>query len=88
MNGACQCRKGFQGNFCQIKEYVSDSTSYTKYLKYFLFFIIMILAIVVLMFGGYLLYRAAEKVIESMRSQNRDVPDPDDISGPGNPQQY
>ena len=63
---------------------VSDSTSYTKYLKYFLFFIIMILAIVVLMFGGYLLYRAADRIIQNMRENNRPVADPDDIGGASN----
>lgn len=63
MNGKCQCRKGFQGNFCQIKEYVPDSTSYTKYLKYFLFFIIMILAIVALIFGAVLLFNHAKKIM-------------------------
>ena len=29
LNGGCQCRKGFQGNFCQVHEYVPDSTNYT-----------------------------------------------------------
>ena len=66
INGVCQCRKGFQGNFCQIKEYVPDSTNYTKYLKYFLFFIIMILAIVVLFVGAYLLFRQAKRVYEQI----------------------
>lgn len=46
----------------------------------------MILAIVVLMFGGFLLYRAADRIIQNMREQNRPVSDPEDISGAGNPQ--
>lgn len=67
LNGACQCRKGFQGNFCQVHEYVPDSTNYTKYLKYFLFFVIMILAIVVLLAGAWFLFRHAESIMSGIR---------------------
>lgn len=62
LNGECQCRKGYSGKFCEIVEYVPDKTNYTMYLKYFLFFIIMILIIIALLFGGYLLFKHADKI--------------------------
>lgn len=30
LNGKCNCRKGFEGNFCQVVAYVPDKTNYTK----------------------------------------------------------
>lgn len=62
LNGACNCRKGFTGTFCENVEYVPDKTNYTQYLKYFLFFIIMVLIIIALLFGGYLLFKNADKI--------------------------
>lgn len=66
LNGGCECRKGFSGNFCQIIEYVPDKTNYTLYLKYFLFFIIMVLTIIAFLFGGYLLFKNADKIRENL----------------------
>jgi hypothetical protein len=60
------CRKGFEGNFCQVVTYVPDKTNYTKYLKYFLFFIIMVLIIIGFLFGGYLLFKNADKIRERL----------------------
>ena len=62
----CVCRKGFEGNFCQVVQYVPDKTNYTKYLKYFLFFIIMILIIIGLLLGGYLLFKNADAIKERL----------------------
>jgi hypothetical protein len=45
---------------------VPDKTNYTKYLKYFLFFIIMVLIIIGLLFGGYLLFKNADKIRERL----------------------
>jgi hypothetical protein len=88
LNGACVCRNGFQGKFCQVVEYVPDKTNYTKYLKYFLFFIIMILIIIALLFGGYLLLKNADKIKERLAEMvpKREQPiprDADDLSGRG-----
>ena len=66
LNGGCECRKGFSGNFCQILEYVPDKTNYPLYLKYFLFFIIMVLTIIAFLFGGYLLFKNADKIRENL----------------------
>lgn len=66
MNGNCQCRKGYQGKFCEIVEYVPVQTNYTLYLKYFLFFIVMLLAIVALLAGAYLLFQNASKIRDMM----------------------
>ena len=88
LNGGCECRKGFSGNFCQILEYVPDKTNYTLYLKYFLFFIIMVLTIIAFLFGGYLLFKNADKIRENLANLMPLRPEPvlipkdeDDISG-------
>jgi hypothetical protein len=67
VNGGCQCRKGYTGNFCQIKEFVPDNTNYAKYLKYFLFFIVMVLIIIALLFGAWLLFKNAGKIMGSTK---------------------
>ena len=84
LNGKCKCRAGFEGDFCQIVEYVPAKTNYTKYLKIFLFYMIMILVSIGLLFAGYLLSKAG---IEKIREYyaNRPPPavvidDPDNIS--------
>ncbi len=70
VNGGCQCRKGFTGNFCQIKEFVPDNTNYAKYLKYFLFFIVMVLIIIALLFGAWLLFKNAGKMAKKFSGKN------------------
>jgi len=85
VNGGCQCRKGFTGNFCQIKEFVPDNTNYAKYLKYFLFFIVMVLIIIALLFGAWLLFKNAGRIMGSVKSDlpKRDEKDADDVAGKG-----
>jgi len=83
-NSGCQCRKGFEGNFCQVVQYVPDKTNYTKYLKYFLFFIIMILIIIGLLLGGYLLFKHADDIKAKLSDMMAKEPvdfDPDALSG-------
>ena len=83
----CVCRKGFEGNFCQIVTYVPDKTNYTKYLKYFLFFIIMILIIIGLLVGGWMLFNHADaiksKLSDMMPKREVQIDDPDALSGRG-----
>jgi len=93
INGVCQCRKGFMGNFCQTVEYVPDKTNYSEYLRIFLFYIILVLIIIGLLAGGYLLFKHAEDIknkLESIipkRAEPVPVPvveeDPDDLGGAG-----
>ena len=91
INGACKCRKGFMGNYCQMVEYVPDKTNYTEYLRIFLFYIIMVLIIIGLLAGGYLLFKHAEDIknrLENMLPKRADpIPvvdeDPDDLAGGG-----
>lgn len=59
LNGACKCRKGFSGQFCQVKEFIPDNTNYTKYLKYSLVFVIMIILILLLSWGASILFKKA-----------------------------
>ena len=67
--GACKCRAGYEGEFCQITQYVPQ-TNYTKYLKIFLFFMIMILITIGLLVGAYMLMNAAGKALaEHYRNQ-------------------
>ncbi len=56
VNGGGPCRKGFTGNFCQIKEIVPDNTNYSQYLKNFLFFLLMVLIIIALPFRALRLF--------------------------------
>ena len=72
LNGECECRKGFQGKFCEVVEYIPDKTNYTMYLKYFLFFIIMVLIIIGLLFGGYLLFKHADKLRNQAKIQEEE----------------
>jgi hypothetical protein len=46
---------------------VPDSTNYAKYLKYFLFFIVMVLIIIALLFGAWLLFKNAGKIMGSTK---------------------
>ena len=95
-NGGCICRKGFEGNFCQIIQYVPDKTNYTKMLKYLLLFIIMVLLIIGLIITAHFLFKNADKIREKMalmmprprplepeEQQLAMEPDVDDISGRG-----
>lgn len=66
LNGECLCRKGFEGNFCQVVQYVPDHTNYTKMLKYLLAFIILVLIIIALIFSAYLLYKNADSIREKI----------------------
>lgn len=96
LNGHCICRKGFEGEYCNIVQYVPDKTNYTKMLKYLLLFIIMVLIIIGLIFVAHLLFKNAEKIrerIELLWPRPRPAPaeeppiqieqDLDDISGRG-----
>ena len=44
-----------------------DNTNYAKYLKYFLFFIVMVLIIIALLFGAWLLFKNAGKIMGSTK---------------------
>mmetsp|Transcript_32936 Transcript_32936/g.50366 ORF Transcript_32936/g.50366 Transcript_32936/m.50366 type:complete len:124 (+) Transcript_32936:642-1013(+) len=68
MNGECDCRKGFEGKFCQIVEAIPDKTNYALYLRYFLLFIVMILCIILLLIGSYLIYKKIKEYIDSRPS--------------------
>ena len=89
MNGACHCRPGYQGNFCEIVEYTPVKTNYTEYLKFFLFFIIMILIIVILLFVAYKLFQNASQIREKAAGLfhrepvPQEEPDEDAIGGAG-----
>jgi len=67
LNGECQCRNGFEGNFCQITTYVPDKTNYSLYLKYFLVFIVMIIIIIGFLFGAYVLYKNSQKINDRIK---------------------
>ena len=66
LNGKCVCRKGFEGTFCNVVQYVPDKTNYTKMLKYLLLFIIMVLIIIGLIFVAHLLFKNAERIRERL----------------------
>ena len=96
LNGHCICRKGFEGDYCNVVEYVPDKTNYTKMLKYLLLFIIMVLIIIGLIFVAHLLFTRADDIRQRMSEmfpRPRPAPveepvvvheqDADDISGRG-----
>lgn len=71
MMGGCQCRKGFKGSFCEIREYIPDNANYAKYLKFFLFFIVMVFIIIALLVGAWLLFKNAGKLMGQSNNENK-----------------